>query len=95
MVLADQVLLGAVGQVVVHGEVAEIERSIVHARILPVQEPEPLTVAQDVGAQEIVVARHGWVRRDGEGAADFVDDRSHGFVHRRNGDAVAQRSVAM
>ena len=55
------------GEVVVHHQIPEIERRLVHARILPVEEPDPRTIAQEVGAEQIVVARHEFIGRGGEG----------------------------
>src|SRR5690242_5308830 len=43
-------------------EVAEFEAGVIVARVLEIDEPQPLTVVQDVGGEQIVVARHRYVR---------------------------------
>ena len=53
----DQRGLGVGVELVVRGQVAEVEVAVVHARVLPVEEPQPVAVGDEVGAQEVVVAR--------------------------------------
>jgi len=55
----DLVLLGV--QVVVDAEVAEVEERVAHAGVLPVDNPDPLAVVDEVGVQKVVVA---WARLD-------------------------------
>ena len=67
-VLGEQQLLALLVQLVVDREVPEVEVAVAHARVLPVHDPHALAVVQEVGAQEVVVARHGrvlLVSRDG------------------------------
>ena len=49
--------LGVRVELVVHGEVAEVEVAVVHARVLPVEQPEPVAVGEEVGAEQVVVTR--------------------------------------
>ena len=55
-------------ELVVDGEVREIEEAIAHTRVLPVDDPEPLAVVQEVRIQEVVVARNRHV-----GSASSLD----------------------
>ena len=44
-------------ELVVDGEVREVEEAVAHSRVLPVDDAETLAVVQEVGVQEIVVTR--------------------------------------
>src|SRR3954447_11548524 len=44
-------------------EVAEVEERVAHARVLPIDEPQPLPVVEEVGRQQVVVAQRGLERR--------------------------------
>ena len=50
-------------ELVVDREVREVEEAVAHARVLPVDDPEPLAVVEEVRVQEVVVARHRRARR--------------------------------
>ena len=45
-------------QLVVDGEVREVEVRVAHAGVLPVDDPRPLAVVDEVQGEEVVVARH-------------------------------------
>ncbi len=57
-------------ELVVDREVREIEEAVAHARVLPVDDAEPLAVVEEVRVQEVVVARDGRV-----GCASLLDPR--------------------
>src|SRR3954447_12665952 len=44
-------------------EVAEVEERVAHAGVLPVDEPQPVAVVEQVGRQQVVVAQRGLERR--------------------------------
>ncbi len=67
--LEQRLALGRV-ELVVDGEVREVEEAVAHPRVLPVDDAEPLAVVQEVGVQEVVVARDGRV-----GCASLLDPR--------------------
>ena len=76
------VLLG--GQVVVDAEVAEVEEGVAHARVFPIDDPDPRSVIDEVAIEQIVVAGaqpHG-VRLEDE--LDPAADRGGGFVFDRD-----------
>ena len=50
----DPVLGG--GQLVVDAEVAEVEERVAHPRVLPVDDPDPGAVVDEVGVEQVVVA---------------------------------------
>jgi hypothetical protein len=53
---AEEFLLVLCLQLVVDREVREIEEDVTHARVLPVDDPDPIRVADEVRVQEVVVA---------------------------------------
>ena len=58
-------------EVVVHGEVPEVEERIAHARVLVVDDPRVVAVAQEVRVQQVVVARRERRRVRPRGAASI------------------------
>jgi hypothetical protein len=50
-------------ELVVDAEVAEVEERIAHARILPVHDPDPCSVIDEIGCEQVVVARAQLHRR--------------------------------
>ena len=50
--------LGVGLEVVVGGEVREVEVRVVHPRVLPVEDPQPRAVVEEVRGQQVVVAGH-------------------------------------
>ena len=56
-------LLG--GKLAVGGEAAQIEQRRIEPGILPVHEPQPLPVIDEVGRKQIIVAEHDLDRTDG------------------------------
>ncbi len=51
----ESLLLGR-AELVVDGEVAEVEPAVAHPRVLPVDEPDPVGRVDEVGGEEVVVA---------------------------------------
>ena len=47
----------ALGEVMLHREVPEIEEDVAHPRVLPVEDPYAVAVVEEVGVEQIVVAR--------------------------------------
>src|SRR5664280_2062352 len=70
VVAGDQQLELVVVEVALAGDVAEFEARVVVARVLVVDEVDPLTVVDEVPGQQIVVARHRRLTPDGQGAPD-------------------------
>ena len=64
--------LGDLGLVVAEllGGVAELERRIVVAAVLPVDDPQPGAVVEEVVGEQVVVARDGRQRMNGQGGLD-------------------------
>ena len=50
-------------ELVVDGEVREVEEPVSHPRVLPVDDPQALAVVEEVRVQEVVVARHRFLGR--------------------------------
>jgi len=59
---------------VVNAEVAEVEVGVAHPGVLPVDDPDPRPVVDEVGVQEVVVARPQLERRDQAGQLDAAGD---------------------
>ncbi len=55
---AQQALVGGLVEVVVDGQVAEVEARVAHARVLPVDDQQPVAIvrADDVAREQVVVA---------------------------------------
>src|SRR5207248_4765917 len=73
----------------VDGEIAEIEETVAHSRVLPIHDPDGDAVIDEVGVEQIVVAEHRWLRA--KGALDRDPDGLGGFVRRGQTPAVAHR----
>ena len=54
---AQQLLDRRVLELVVAREVGEVEEDVAHPRVLPVDDPDPAAVVDEVRVQEIVVTR--------------------------------------
>ncbi len=50
-------------QPLIRGEVAQVEEAVAHAGVLPIQEANGVPVFQEVGGQQVVVARNRIGRR--------------------------------
>ncbi len=80
-------------QLVVDGEVREVEEPVAHAGVLPVDDPDPGRRADEVGVQQVVVAR---LRRPGaERAFDLVGAGLGLLVLGGDPDAVRLRGLAV
>ena len=69
--------------------VAELEAGVVVAGVLVVDQPDPVAVVDEVRGQQVVVARHGRPRRDGQRAAYVAPRRPRG---RRTSAAARSRA---
>ena len=79
-------MLGLLRQLVIDGEVPEVEERVAHAGVFPVDEPETDTVVDEVRIQQVVVARP---KRSVRAAAlDLVGKLLRALVRGRHVDAV-------
>ena len=62
-------------QLVVDAEVAEVEERVAHAGVLPVDDPDARPVIDEVGVEQVVVARPELDRRREAGELDPARDR--------------------
>src|SRR4051812_23186654 len=69
----------SVGVSVVDTQVREIEEAVVHPRVLPVDDEDPLAVAHEVRAQQVVVARDELAED-----AEALGQREGALEHRRD-----------
>ncbi len=74
-------------QLVIDREVAEIERRVAHSGVLPVDDPKPVSIVDEVGVQQVVVAGPKLHRRGQAGQLDPARDRPGEVVLRRDRDA--------
>ena len=75
-----------VGEAVVDREVRQVEEDVAHPRVLPVDDPDPAAVVDEVGGEQVVVA--GPLRHR---AARPLDERgrlARALERGRDGDAV-------
>ncbi len=61
-------------QLVVDAEVAEVEERVAHPGVFPVDDPDPRPVVDEVGVEQVVVARPELDRVGQEGALDPAPD---------------------
>src|SRR5438876_6594608 len=78
-------------KLVIDAEVAQVEERVAHPRVLPIYDPDPLSVVDEVGVEQVVVAGPQLNGRLQEGALDAA----RGFVRPipgcGNGHAVRDR----
>ena len=75
----------------VDAEVAEVEERVAHPRVLPVDDPDPRAVVDEVGVEQVVVARPELERGGQAGQLDPPPDRLAQLVLGRDRDAARQR----
>ena len=70
------------------GDVAELEAGLVHARVLVVDEPDPVAVVDEVGGEQVVVARHQRLVARPHRVLERLDQRRELVVVRRQPEPV-------
>src|SRR5216683_8075224 len=87
VVRADQVLKRLVGELALGPDVAELEAGIVVARVLVVDQPDVRAVVNEVGGEQVVVARDRAVEAGGQRLPHCVERRAQLVVAVRDPDA--------
>src|SRR5215831_5540757 len=83
----DQLGQAVGGQAAFPGYVAELEAGVVVAGVLVVDQPDLLAVVDEVGRQEVVVARHGALVAHGQGRPHGLEPRAQIVVAVRDAHA--------
>ena len=97
-VVGEQQHLVLVGrELVVDAEVAEVEERVAHPGVLPVDDPDPCPVVDEVGVEQVVVAGPQLERRREAGELDPPADRRGQLVLDGDRDAAreGERSVGL
>ena len=84
---------GVLAQAGLGDRVAELERRLVHARVLVVDDPQVTAVVEHVRGEQVVVARHERLRRQGEDLLDALGERLERDVGGRHPEAVLAHDV--